>query len=680
MNGFTMKTSAFFAALCFAVAANAETTLKYTVQHAGTTSGAQTVVVGDDGRVRVSYSYRDNGRGPDLEEEIRLAADGTMASYRLRGKTTFGAKLDERFTVARGRASWRSPAERGSAKLARPAMYVPGQGSPATEAMILRATQRAGGRIAALPGGELRSEKLKEARVGPDGQQRAVALYAIFGLGLQPDYVWVDAGEDMRLFASISAGGRHIIAAGFESHSPELERLQLQAEGDYLRAIAQKHAQRLPGPILIRGVRVYDAKSATLGAPADVYVHGGRIAAIYPAGSPAQQAATVIEGAGRALLPGLFDMHAHEDAWNSVLQIAGGVTTSRDMGNDNTYLAGLIGDIGRGELIGPNIVPAGYIEGESPYSSRGGFVVKDVEAARKAVDWYAQRGFRQIKLYNSIRPEWVVPIATYAHERGLRVSGHVPAFSRADRVVAEGYDELQHVNQLMLNFVSEPDTDSRTLTRFILVGEKTHSLDLDSGPVRDFIERLARRGTVVDATMATFEGSYTQLQGDMDPALAAIADHVPYATQRGWRTNSMEVNKDNIDDYRASWQRMMEFLGRLHAARVPLVAGTDSIAGFMLHRELELYVEAGIKPGEAIRIATENGARYTGLAHETGSIERGKRADLILVDGDPTKRISEIRRISYVLKAGVGYSPADLYEAFGVRRFTDPPTITRLGD
>ncbi|MGH8221804.1 MAG: amidohydrolase family protein, partial [Woeseiaceae bacterium] len=373
----------------------------------------------------------------------------------------------------------------------------------------------------------------------------------------------------------------------------------------------------------------------------------------------------------------LFDMHAHEDAWNCALQIAGGVTTARDMGNDNPTLAELIVAIARGEAIGPHIVPAGYIEGESPYSSRGGFVVKSVEEARAAVDWYAQRGFPQVKLYNSIKPEWAAPIAEYAHSRSLRVSGHVPAFSRAARVVRDGYDELQHINQLMLNFVSDPDTDSRTITRFILVGERAQALDLDSKPVQDFIALLADRGTVIDATMATFEGSYTQRPGDIDPSVAAVADHVPFATQRAWRNNPMDVSGGRLETYRKSWQRMMEFLGRLHAAGVPLVAGTDSIAGFTLHRELELYVQAGVRPGDAIRIATENGARYSGVLNETGTIERGKRADLILIDGDPTKDISAIRRVSYVLKDGVGYAPADIYEAFGVRRFADPPQITR---
>jgi hypothetical protein len=468
-----------------------------------------------------------------------------------------------------------------------------------------------------------------------------------------------------------------MVVAGYESVTAELERLQLQAETKYLETLAAKHTQSLPQPILIRNVRVFDPKSKALGEPADVYVNDGRIAAIYPGNSPAKDPATVIDGAGRALLPGLFDMHTHEDAWNSVLQIAGGVTSSRDMGNDNGYLAGLRADIAAGRAIGPHIEPAGYIEGDSPFASRGGFVVGSVAEAENAVDWYAERGYRQVKLYNSIRPEWAEPIAKYAHSRGLRVSGHVPAFSRSARVVREGYDELQHINQMVLNFVSDPDTDSRTIVRFNLVGERARNLDLDSQEVRDFIPLLVDHQTVVDATMATFEGSYTQRPGDLDPSMAPVAEHFPYAVQRGWRNNSTDVSGGRLETYRASYQRMLELFGRLHAAGVPLVAGTDSLAGFMLHRELELYVRAGVPAGEALRIATENGARYAGVLADRGTVERGKRADLILVDGDPTRNISDIRNVSYVLKDGVGFSPAAIYEAIGIRRFAEPPAITR---
>jgi Amidohydrolase family len=668
-------------ALAFALPAFADTrpdiapTVDYNVLYTGTKSGALKTVTGQDGRMHVSFSYRDNGRGPDSEEDIALLADGTLQGYRQTGKNTFGAILDERFSLKGQRASWQTPADRGARDVKGPALYLPTYGSPEVNAVIVRASQKAGGTIAALPGGELRTRKLKDTRVGPAGSERAVALYAIFGTDLQPDYVWLDG--DQRFFAAITPGGRHVILAGFESVTPALEKLQLEAEAQFITDTAAKYTQALPQPILIRNVRVYDTAKMTLGDPADVYVNEGRIAAIYPANSPAKDPATVIDGAGRALLPGLFDMHTHEDAWNTILQVAGGVTSSRDMGNDNTYLGTLRADIAAGRAIGPHIEPAGYIEGESPFASRGGFVVKDLAEAENAVDWYAERGYRQVKLYNSIKPEWAQPIAAYAHSRGLRVSGHVPAFSRSERVVREGYDELQHINQMVLNFVSDPDTDSRTILRFNLVGERARTIDLDSQKVRDFIQLLVDRQTVIDATLATFEATYTQKPGDMDPSMAPVADHFPFANQRAWRNNSTDVSGGKLATYRESWQRMMQLFGRLHAAGVPLVAGTDSLAGFMLHRELELYVQAGIPAGEAIRIATENGARYAGVLADRGTIERGKRADLILVDGDPTKDISDIRKVSYVLKDGVGFAPAAIYEEFGIRRFADPPSISR---
>jgi hypothetical protein len=670
------------ACLIVAVAApaSADSTLDYDVVFSGKKSGTMTTVIRDDGRRQVTLSYRDNGRGPDVVERIALLPDRAFRSYRQTGVSTFGAKVDERFELSGNEARWSSPAEQGRQALAGPAIYLPADGTPEAIAVVVRATLGAGGRLAALPGGELRVEKLATEAVGTPGAEREVALYALFGSDLQPDYVWLETGGDMNLFAYIIPGYAAIVAPGQAATAQELEQLQHEAGSRLLADIAARQRQALPQPILIRNVRVFDAKSKALGDPADVYVNDGRIAAIYPAGSPAKDPGTVIDGAGRSLLPGLFDMHTHEDAWNCALQVAGGVTTSRDMGNDNEFLARLRADIAAGRAVGPHIEPAGFIEGKSPFSASGGFVVDGVAEAEHAVDWYAQRGYRQVKLYNSIKPEWAQPIAAYAHSRGLRVSGHVPAFSRSERVVREGYDELQHINQLMLNFVSDPDTDSRTILRFNLVGERTKDLDLDSKAVRDFIALLAGHRTVIDATLATFEGSWTQKPGEVNPAVAAIVDHLPVATRRQYYNNETDVSGGKLATYRASWQRMLEFMGRLYAAGVPLVAGTDDLAGFMLHRELELYVQAGIPAGEVIRIATEGAARVAGVLSDRGTVERGKRADLILVDGDPTQDISAIRQVAYVLKDGVGYAPAGLYESFGIRRFAEPPAIERPGD
>lgn len=664
------------AGLLMAQTAVADTTYRHSVIFAGEAGGQQITKVHDNGSLSVQYSYRDNGRGPTLREEIRLAPDGTFNSYRVTGTSTFGASVDERFARTGSRVEWRSASDRGSLVSPASSMYVPVECSRQVIGLIARALLKApGGTLSALPAGALKIEKLADATLTEGDRNQRVTLHAISGLSIAPEFVWLTADQDQRFFAYSRLGRIRVIEQGWEAHGAELDELQKNAELALLERLNQQLSHRLAEPVLIRNVRVFDSEHATLGPSADVYISRGKIAAIYENGSKAQEAGTVIEGDGGTLLPGLFDMHNHESSWNGLLQIAGGVTTSRDMGNDNAILAELIARIDAGRVVGPNIVPLGFIEGESPFSSRAGFLAKDLQGVKDAVDWYAQRGFRQIKIYNSFRPEWVEPAAAYAHAHGLRVGGHVPAFMRAEEAVRAGYDEINHINQVLLNFFVGPQDDTRTLSRFYLVADHAHTLDLNSARVRDFITLLKSRGTIIDPTVAIFEPLFTQRSGAANPAYASIASHVPVGLQREWRTNSMNVSDRNAARYRASFERLVEFVGKLHREGIPLVAGTDDIAGFTLHRELELYVQAGIPPVDALRIATWNGARYTGRLDSTGAIAAGKAADLILVDGDPTANISDLRRVRLTMKAGVAYLPSEVYAALGVTRFTDPPAI-----
>jgi imidazolonepropionase-like amidohydrolase len=365
-------------------------------------------------------------------------------------------------------------------------------------------------------------------------------------------------------------------------------------------------------------------------------------------------------------------MHAHLTEWDGLRDVAAGVTTVRDLGNDNAVLAELAERIARGDAVGPRVVPAGFLEGQSEFSARNGIVVSDLDGVKRAIDWYAQRGYPQIKIYNSFHPEWVPAATAYAHERGLRVSGHVPAFMRAEDAVRQGFDEIQHVNQVMLNFFVKPTDDTRTLARFYLVAENAHALDLDSPAVRDFVALLREHGTVIDPTLTAFEAEFTQRPGEPNPSFGMVAAHLPPVAQRTLLANSMNVTADKVERYRASYARMVEFVGRLHRAGVPLVAGTDGLAGFSLHRELELYVRAGIPAAEALRIATWNGARYTRTLERLGSIAPGKAADLVLLEADPTADISAVRRPSLVMKDGVVFYPAELYRAMGIQPFAAP--------
>ena len=656
-----------------AAAAHAQRVDTYVVLFQGKPGGAQTTTVNADGSIAVDFSYRDNGRGPDVKEEIALDRDGALRRHRLTGKSTFGGPIDESYLLDGATARWQSVADRGEAALAAPAWYWPiSESSPEGLALMVRAAlKRADRRLPMLPSGEASVTRLVEHTFQAGTRRQAAALYAVTGLDYDPEYIWLTTGKEPRFFAAAVPGYVQVVPAGWEAIATELDRVQLAAQSAQLAALVPKLAHRVPEPILIKNARVFDSEHARLGPAQDVYVFRGRIAAVYPAGATAREAATVIDAGGRALLPGLFDLHDHMDPWSGLLHVASGVTTVRDMGSDNAVLAAQMARVDSGNAIGPRTVPAGFIEGKSAHNASGGFVVSNPDEIRAAIDWYAQRGYPQLKLYNSYRREWVAETTRYAHERGLRVSGHVPAFMRAEEVVRMGYDELQHINQVMLNFLVGPQDDTRTLLRFYLVLEKAHALDLGSKPVRKFLELLKERGTVVDPTAATFEDMY-QRQGEPHPAYASVIDHLPGTVRRNLHMTSFDVTDANVARYKASYDKMLEMIGRLHRAGVTLVAGTDTTAGLGLHRELELYAKAGIPPAEVLRIATWNGARVTRTLDRLGSITPGKLADLILVDGDPTTNISDIRRIGLVMKDGVIYRPSEVYPAVGVKPFVEP--------
>jgi imidazolonepropionase-like amidohydrolase len=468
-------------------------------------------------------------------------------------------------------------------------------------------------------------------------------------------------------------GYLRVVEDGWQTNLSPLEQRQKQAEADTLVQLQQRLARRLPGATLIRNARVFDSETATLRPASDILLRDGRIAAVHPAGSDnGGTAAAVIDAGGRVLLPGLFDMHGHLSRWDGGLHLAAGVTTLRDMGNDNATLQQLIVEEQQGTLLAPRVVPAGFIEGESPMSARIGFVVKDLAGARRAVDWYAQHGYGQVKIYNSFPKHLLRDTAAYAHSKGMRVSGHVPVFMRARDVVEQGYDEIQHINQLLLNFFVKAETDTRTLERFYLVAKKTAGLDLDSRPVRDFIALLAKRQTVVDPTIATFD-FIRQRPGELSQAYAAVAPHLPPGVQRGMRVAEFDIpDAATAATYNRSYEKLVEFIGRMYKAGVPIVAGTDGLAGFTLQRELELYVVAGLTPAQALQIATWTGAKYARVVDDRGSIAPGKRADVILVDGDPTANIADIRRVGLVIKGDVAYYPSEIHEALGIEPFASP--------
>ncbi|HZP67634.1 MAG TPA: amidohydrolase family protein [Rudaea sp.] len=657
-----------------ATALHAETTTYTVLVNGGKAkAGHETVTRDGDGTTRVEYIFKDNGRGPELKEEFKLDPDGNFVRYHVVGTSELGAPVDESFTRDGNKAAWTSTSDKGEQEVFGPALYTPLSGTPEAFSVALGAlAKRSDGRLPLVPSGVMTERKLVVAEVANGGEKKNVQLVALTGIGFTPTFLWTTVEPSPKLFAFIFPGYLQMLPEGWESNGAALETQQKAAEKDLLVSMHARLAHPLAGKTLIRNARIFDSEKATLGPPSDLLLEDGRIIAISNAGEEKRKAEHVVDAGGRVLLPGLFDMHAHTFFWEGGLHLAAGVTTIRDMGNDNATLQQLIAQEEAGNLLSPHVVPAGFIEGESPHAARSGFVIKNLDEAKHAVDWYHEHHYPQIKVYNSFPKEILAETTAYAHSKGMRVSGHIPVFLRARDAVNDGYDEIQHINQVLLNFLVDDKTDTRTPERFYLPAEKVAGLDFDGKDVQDFIAFLVRHKTVVDPTLTTFN-FIQQRDGEMSQAYASVADHMPPDVRRGFLQGTMKMpDEATVERYRKSYAKMIEFTGRMYRAGIPLVAGTDQLAGFTLQREFELYVQAGLTPAQVLQIATYNGAKYARVLDDRGVVMQGKRADLILVDGDPTQNIADIRNVALVVKGDKAYYPSEIYEALGIKPFAKP--------
>lgn len=630
---------------------------RYTVLMAASREAGSLVTwTSADGALETRFEFTDRGRGPRLAQRIAVDASGIPTALISTGHDYFKNAVDERFSVEAGKARWSNGAEKNEVD-ASGAYYAPMYGAPDGMAVLARALLAAPGKtLRLLPAGEARIEQVLKREV----RGRPVALHAISGLSLAPEHVWLD--RDGALFAAGDSWFA-VVRQGFEGALGELVAAQ-DAVKEARREVEARSLSRTPrGALAIVGARLFDAEAGRVRDPAAVVIEGGRISAI---GGAVPDGAEVIDGAGKMLVPGFWDMHVHMSDEDGLLHLAAGVTTARDLANDMDETLRRKQRIEEGKLLGPRLLLAGFIDGPGPYAGPTKVLVDSEEQARAAVARYAERGYAQIKIYSSVRPALVPGIVAEAHRRGLRVSGHVPSSMTAEDAVRAGFDELQHANFLFLNFWRAEVPDTRTPARFTAVAERAASLDLESPPVRAFVELLKERRTVVDPTLNIFEGMFLARRGEIEPGFAAVAQRLPAQVRRNFLGGGLPVATGKDEVHRASFRKLLAMVKLLHGAGVPLVAGTDALAGFAYHRELELYEAAGIPAPEVLRIATLGAARVMGLDKESGSISVGKRADLLLIDGDPAARIADVRKIFLVIKAGALLEPHKLYASMGV--------------
>jgi imidazolonepropionase-like amidohydrolase len=402
------------------------------------------------------------------------------------------------------------------------------------------------------------------------------------------------------------------------------------------------------------------------GAPpipdATVLIEHERIVAVGPRPKVrVPQGIPTIDVKGKTILPGLWDMHAHVEQveWGPIY-LAAGVTTVRDCGNELEFITSVRDAIAGGRGIGPRILAAGIVDGSGPMA----IGVERVDTPEQARDWtdrYHAAGFQQMKIYSSVKLEELKAVADEAHRLGMTVTGHVPNGLNAYQVVEAGQDQINHLSSILSILAPPSPAESTKVARF----EAIARIDLESPEVRKAIAFFKKHGTVIDPTIALnefFTFSTAKPPTSVEPGANKVA---PELTAQVMDVGPPSPIADLIE---RMFKKELAIIGALHKAGVTIVAGTDqAVPGHSLHREIELYVQAGFSPMEAIQAATIVPARVMGLEKSLGTIEVGKRADVIIINGDPIEDIRNTRNVEKVISNGIMYDAAELWRSVGFK-------------
>lgn len=653
--------------LCVAVAgANAATPREDVMTILGNVSGKQTLTLDPTGVNRAHYRYNDRGRGDDIVATWKTDANGVLVEYRGKGNNYLKAPVDETYTLKNGKATWRSIGERGERAVTAPTFYVPANPPPELTGVLARALLKAPDhRLPLLPAGEARIAQAGELRVDTPGGARTLTLYRISGLDFVATSVWLDA--DGATAAQVSSWGG-VSGKDLVASVDVLTRKQEAATAAWSAQLARDETHAPAAPLVIRNARVFDPRSLDATPGTSVLVVGERIVRVAPdAEVNAPDGAEVFDANGRFLMPGLWDVHKHYGDADGLLDMAVGITSGRDLANDTEAFPERVKRFDAGTEIGPRVLMAGFIDGTGPNAGPTKARVDNAADALRWVDWYADHGYMQIKVYSSLKPELVPVIADRAHARGLRLSGHVPSKMSAKMFVEAGADEIQHFNFIFLSFLYPRVQETHDMTRFTEVAQHAREYPPERAEVRELIAFLKARHVALDPTIHFFEDMFSGDTTQKVPAaLADVAQRLPPQIQRNLSWGALVVPKGQEAQYREAFAAMLKLLKAFHDAGIVLMPGSDALAGYSLQYELMLYAKAGIPNGEVLRLATLTPAQVLGVARDRGVIAPGKLADMVLIDGDPLTNMADIRNVARVYKGGKWFDPAALERALGI--------------
>ncbi|MBZ5573716.1 MAG: amidohydrolase family protein [Acidobacteriia bacterium] len=621
---------------------------------------------GDSLAAKIDFKFTDRGTDVPLSATFRSSLDLTPQAFEIKGKTSRQSAIDQAVEVGPGKVRLRNH-DKWTETIPPLKFFTIAGYAPTTMQMLLVrywATHGSPGQLATFPSGSVKVEPRGQDTISISGKEEKLERYTIEGLIWGRETLWFDSQHNLVATVTLDAEFDHFeaIREGYEGALPDFVGRAgadgMAALADISKGISGSRAETL----VLTGATLIDGTGKPAIADSAIVIEKGRIIAAGPRATVTiPKNATVLDQHGKTILPGLWDMHAHFEQveWGPIY-LAAGVTTVRDVGNELEFITAVRDAIANGRGLGPRLLLAGVVDGSGELAI-GVQRVDTPEQARQWVNRYHQAGFQQIKIYSSVKLEELKAVTEEAHRLGMTVTGHIPEGLNAYQAVEAGQDQINHI-QYIADIMHPPlPADASRADR----RKAAATVDLNSADAQKALSFLKAHNTVVDPTIALFEfftATTAKPTASFEPGAAKVAPEL--AAQ----LTEVEPPSPRSEQIEKMFEKDLAIVGALHRAGVPIVAGTDqTVPGHSLHREIELYVQAGFTPMEAIQAATLVPARVMGLDKEVGTVEEGKRADLIILNGDPLEDIHNTRNVEYVITNGVMYNCAELWKSVGFR-------------
>ncbi len=644
----------FSIAVLFAAIAVAQDREKFIIHRSLKVVGEETYTLKKNAKgftvYNIECNYVDRGKEVPLKAIVELNDADVPSTVVIKGKTSRFQLIDDSINFDTKQAFVKQNSITKTVKLQSNSFPIDGYAPATLQWLLIKHWLKTGKptMISSVPNGGVELKELGQDTILVNNHKQLFNAYAIKGVIWGWEYVWTDIDGRLAALNTINAEGDKIEFINEKYIDILLPVAQLSARNG-VRNYPSKGSYADSDKLAIKNSTVINIETGQTIPHQTILCEDGVITWIgsdkeakVPSGSK------IIQAEGRSVLPGLWDMHAHlkQTEWGPAY-VASGITTVRDMGNEFEFINSIKKSIDDKTGIGPTILRAGIIDGVAK-TTNGIMVADSKEQAVMMVNKYKDAGYDQIKIYSSLSPEIVSFICDEADRVGLPIAGHIPTAMTLIETVNAGVTQVSHIT-----FISKA----------MLYNEKTYEINFDADQNRQLLQYLKDKKVIVDPTLAIYEMLNRSLDSpmtDIEPAFASL----PPMLQAHLIT--MGLPSEAAAKRKAWFEMHKKIVLKLVQEGIPVVAGTDMlIPGYSLYRELELYVQSGLTPLQALQTATVQPAKVMGMYEKVGSVTQGKKADLILINGNPAKNISDIRKIELVIKGGKIYIPKEVHQLIG---------------